>query len=367
MHLISWEVLCRPKERGGLGLRRSALMNKSLLVKLAWRLFHEEDATWSRIIRAKYGISLDEPPMFAHKTRASVVWRGLEWCADLFLLGLRWNARNGKRILFWSDHWLGDGRIRSDCSHELLLHEKTMLVRDYWQEDRGWKWDCLNPLLSASNLLLLANVRLDRGTDVRDEMHWLSDRADFSVTLAYELGLGTSQTGQWHGWRRIWSLHIQQRIRVFLWMMAHERILTNSVRWRRGLAANSDCWRCGGGCEDVLHVIRDCPQSRRVWDCFQQSYRLNGFFTLDLREWILNNLQAHRWSQWGAPWPEVMAMVCWSLWKWRNHSIFQREEIPLQCKIYSLRQQVQESVLAWRSSVSTTSNLFGSRVVATMM
>lgn len=128
------------------------------------------------------------------------------------------------------------------------MHEERMLVRDYWQEEMGWKWTCLSPLLSASNLPKLANVRLDHGTEVRDVMYWLSDRVDFSVNLAYELSLGASQNGhQWDGWKRLWRLRVQQRITVFLWMMAHERILTNSMRWLSGLVVSSDClemwWR----------------------------------------------------------------------------------------------------------------------------
>lgn len=77
MHLINWEVLCRPKEVGGVGLKCAATMNKALLIKLAWRLLNEEEPTWSKVVRSKYGMSLDEPPIFRPKARASVIWRGL--------------------------------------------------------------------------------------------------------------------------------------------------------------------------------------------------------------------------------------------------------------------------------------------------
>lgn len=89
MHHISWDVLYRPKERGKVGPRKVASMNKSLLAKLAWRLFQEENAIWSKTLRSKYDVSLEEPPLLKHKTRAFVVWCRLEICADLFLQGLR--------------------------------------------------------------------------------------------------------------------------------------------------------------------------------------------------------------------------------------------------------------------------------------
>ena len=40
--LISWEKVCMPFNKGGLGLRRVTTMNDSLFVKLLWRWHKEE-------------------------------------------------------------------------------------------------------------------------------------------------------------------------------------------------------------------------------------------------------------------------------------------------------------------------------------
>lgn len=42
IHLINWDVVCRLKERGGLGVRKSEAMNKALLAKLAWRVLTQK-------------------------------------------------------------------------------------------------------------------------------------------------------------------------------------------------------------------------------------------------------------------------------------------------------------------------------------
>lgn len=39
-HLVSWEMICAPKEEGGLGFRSLRLVNKSYLMKLGWGLLH---------------------------------------------------------------------------------------------------------------------------------------------------------------------------------------------------------------------------------------------------------------------------------------------------------------------------------------
>lgn len=35
VHLVNWDIMCKSKELGGVGLRKSSLMNKALLSKLA--------------------------------------------------------------------------------------------------------------------------------------------------------------------------------------------------------------------------------------------------------------------------------------------------------------------------------------------
>lgn len=52
---------------------------------------------------------------------------------------------------------------------------------------------------------------------------------------------------------------------MVLWTLAHDRVLTNEARCRRGLALDSDCSRCPNSVEDRLHQIRDCSASIDVW------------------------------------------------------------------------------------------------------
>lgn len=195
LHLISCDVLCRPKVRRGVGLKCSVAMDKSSLSKLAWRLFHEEDTIWSRMIRAKYCISLDEPPTFKPKARSLVIWRGLCWGSELLHRGKWWHFWNGRHTIFWGDRWLVDQPLGQGCWELLTDEEAQMTVRDLLEESLGWKWQCVSSLLSHSNLLQLSSTIL-RPTDAgRDIMHWLKLGGRFSVRSAYELEIGGLHEG----------------------------------------------------------------------------------------------------------------------------------------------------------------------------
>lgn len=53
-------------------------------------------------------------------------------------------------------------------------------------------------------------------------------------------------------------MKVKERIRIFLWIMSHGRLLTNLERWKRRMTANLICGRCYQPEERALHAIRDC-------------------------------------------------------------------------------------------------------------
>ena len=55
IHLVKWEVVCTDKDKGGLGLRKLALLNKALLGKWIWRYACDKDNLWKQVIKVKYG------------------------------------------------------------------------------------------------------------------------------------------------------------------------------------------------------------------------------------------------------------------------------------------------------------------------
>jgi len=52
-HLVKWEIICKSKKKGGLGIKDLRKMNISLLYKWWWKL-EKEDGLWQKIIKFKY-------------------------------------------------------------------------------------------------------------------------------------------------------------------------------------------------------------------------------------------------------------------------------------------------------------------------
>lgn len=160
-------MLCRPKVSGDVGLKWAADMNKALLTKLAWRLLHDQDAVWSKMVHAKYEISLDAPLDLSYKARTSIIWKRVKWSFELLQQGTRWEVRNEKRTRFWSDRWLVDYLLNIDCALHLTVEDLQLSVALYWEAGRGLSWWEVGDLLSASSLLKLSSVVLNDRTSQR--------------------------------------------------------------------------------------------------------------------------------------------------------------------------------------------------------
>lgn len=88
----------------------------------------------------------------------------------------------------------------------------------------------------------------------------------FTVKTSYELACPRMEEVSWECWRALWKMKMIQRVKVFAWLMAHGKLLTNNERWRRRLSVIQECGRCHQVAKDVMHAIRDCLWAREVWE-----------------------------------------------------------------------------------------------------
>lgn len=190
--------------------------------------------------------------------------------------------------------------------------ELDFRVADYWQEGLGWKWKSITQKISLINTARLALTILRSDVEHEDLVGWLKPRAsDFTVKKAYEIARGSEAEMVWPGWKLLWKEQIAHRVRVFSWIMSHDRLLTNKKRWIRRISTGPDCIRCNQGVEDAAHAVRDCRWAREVWVTIIPSEFHSIFFSLGLKEWVLWILGGEG-DLVGAPrWSGRILTACW--------------------------------------------------------
>ena len=68
-----------------------------------------------------------------------------------------------------------------------------------------------------------------------------------------------------HAWRLVWDWMGPERIKTFLWLVMHERLLTNLECLKRGMTTDGTCSICNVDEETTLHVLHDCIEARMIW------------------------------------------------------------------------------------------------------
>ena len=139
IHLVNWEVVCTNKEKGGLGLRKLAILNKALLGKWIWRYACDKYNLWKQVIKVKYGQEgLGWRPKKANGAVGVGVWKKIweesDWCWDnmIFRVG------KGNKIRFWTDIWCTDTTL-SHCFPHLfgMAVQRSSTIEEMWDQNSG--------------------------------------------------------------------------------------------------------------------------------------------------------------------------------------------------------------------------------------
>ncbi|KAG8642588.1 hypothetical protein MANES_12G104550v8 [Manihot esculenta] len=255
LHLVNWVTVTKPKHMGGLGIHCMRHMNQALMGKLAWRALHSCDELWAKF----FGASMN--------------WRAVCFGLELLRKRISHNVVSGNEILFWTDSWLSIGPLIEFAlvyASHLSLSNK---IRNYWIEGVGWNWDVLRKVLPQNILSFLQPLTLSNGVEDADGVIWSKNSSGrYSVKSGYE-ARGT------------------QQVRMFMWEIAHGKIMCNIERKKKGFTNFDGCGLCSSAPKMIFHVLRDCPLAMRLWNQLGAEQIENNFFrTNDVFRWLASNL-----------------------------------------------------------------------------
>ncbi|KAF7822536.1 putative ribonuclease H protein At1g65750 family [Senna tora] len=219
---------------------------------------------------------------------------------------IAWNVGDGNQVRFWKDIWVhGQGRLIDNVLIPPPENIVDMPVNFFSTLSGGWDWSKIDPYVSRDvHSSIEASTPPVQGRN--DCVRWrrMHD-GNFSIRSAYEcLSAGNGATRSTF-WSRIWKWPVHERIRSFIWLLAHGKILTNSHRLHRNLTNNASCPRCGREEETVLHAIRDC----------------------NVIEW---NSKIHAGNDLSENWQSTFGVTCWYVWKNRNLLVFENHTPNMQ-------------------------------------
>lgn len=282
--LLNWEVVCKPKEYGGAGLRKMEQQNLALGAKLVWKLYRSPNKLWCRIMQKKYLDNNDPLRILAIniKKSGSAIWKFIKECRHLITNHISWKIGNGKKTKFWHDSWNRYESIKSCFEENNWIGELEgfygVYVADYvedaplecgghvWKEiranDMGIEWQ--------ERLMEIIKQRKISLNKEEDEIIWCAARlGEYKVKLGYQLQSIEHNRCEWAS-SLCWDKFVAPRAGAFLWTTMHGRMLTGERLKTYRINGPSRCVLCKIKEETIDHLLYDCRLQEIVGTGFIQ-------------------------------------------------------------------------------------------------
>lgn len=245
---VAWDVVCRPKWAGGLGLPNIQWLNRALQARWPWLQKADKSRPW-----AEFQILVPAEALELVRAAAGTT------------------IGNGRSTLFWEDRWMNGSRIQelAPTVYGTIPNRirRAKLVSDALQND-NWVGD-IGPDLSLQALQeflrlwpQVTDFQLTEGAE--DVVRWTWEKdGNFSARSAYAarfMGLEVSPTAAF-----TWKSRAPLQCRFFAWLALRNRCWTSDRLARRGLPHQDACPLCDQHEESIQHLLLGCVFAKQVW------------------------------------------------------------------------------------------------------
>ena len=159
IHWLSWDKLCFPKDRGGMGFKDIEIFNQALLAKQAWMILASPSSLLSRFLKSRYFSEKDFLNALLG-SRPSFAWRSILFGRNLLVKGLRHMVGDGKSLSVWSSPWLVDGDRKRIPLMKNILIDLNLRVSDLLLDNsHHWNLSLLNDLFYPPDIEIILKIK----------------------------------------------------------------------------------------------------------------------------------------------------------------------------------------------------------------
>ncbi|GKA66743.1 putative RNA-directed DNA polymerase, partial [Tanacetum coccineum] len=263
---VLWDLVCRPCNEGGLGIRRIDLFNKALMVSHLWNLISLKDSLWVKWIHTYKlkGHSFWDVPCRGNMTWG---WRKVLQLRPLIREFIWYRIRDGLMASAWFDTWCHIGPLSNivttrdifRAGFDLSTKVNELIVNGSWAWPQEW-------YLKYPMLCLIVPSIISSSCD---KLEWRTSAGlvkPFTVSNVWECIRTHYDAVTWHD--VVWFPNCVPRYSFLLWLVIHGRLKTQDLlrHWDVNVALVASCPLCEGQSDSHSHLFFECGFSTQVWN-----------------------------------------------------------------------------------------------------
>lgn len=317
-NLVTWPIVMKPKEKGGLGVLNLRLQNDALLLKHLSKFYNKVDVPWVHLIWSKY---YNNRVPHAAREMGSFWWKDVLWLNVIFRSIAKCELGNGSSVCFWDDLWTDSVLAQTYPRLASFARNDGVSVLEVMQaEDMDELF--LLPL-SQQAFEELKNLQAHLQTlpyNMNNEDRWIPKWGNTYTSRRFYSKVFSNIEAH-PIFKVVWKSQCTPRVKFFVWLILVDRLNTKSMLQRTNLNIQDDinCVMCSNGQEETIdHLFFECPFTKEFW----ASIHLAWDDSLQLLDRLTQARMAHNLPFF----TEVALIAAWELWKMRNDKVFQRRD-----------------------------------------
>ncbi|KAJ9541666.1 hypothetical protein OSB04_028172 [Centaurea solstitialis] len=344
---VAWETVCKPINCGGLGFKRLALWNRTLLTKHIWDILTHRKTLWVDWIWNH---------RIMHGSFWSIVPRQNWSWSFRKLLGIRSSIRNffvykvgdGTSINAWEDIWFSNGPLSSLISfrrfHASGFSLDSVVVDVISHCDGAWP-----QIWMESNTDAFSDPMPVLDVNSRDSLSWRGPDligTSFTVQQAWRSLDGPHIIIPWT--KYVWFKGNIPKHSFCLWSACYIRLPTQDriLAWKE-VPPDFVCSLCGVEQDSHDHLFFRCPYAIDVWRKVKNEVGLHGFhesWNLILQD-LVSGQGPGRLIQ-----KLALAASVYFIWMERNNRLFKGMKRP-SIQVFKEIRKVILDRMAWRHTL----------------
>lgn len=187
---VAWDMVTRPKDKGGLGIKDLRIQNQCLLGKIMDKLLRSPTTSWQAWFHRMYGQGADRNIGDPHHLDTPT-WRCLLDGLPALRKATTMNIGDGEMTSFWLDHWIGAALLATmflalfSHSERRNISVAAAMIQSAWEQN-------LAPRLSEAttgerHLLSAALQGMTLTPGISDQRLLMGDNKAFTAKGAYRL------------------------------------------------------------------------------------------------------------------------------------------------------------------------------------
>ncbi|GKA99272.1 reverse transcriptase zinc-binding domain-containing protein [Tanacetum coccineum] len=272
---VAWEVVCLPKDEGGLGIRRLDRFNSALMVTHLWKLLSSKESLWVKWVHMYKlnGRNFWDIPL---RGNMSWSWRKILQLRPIIREFVWCNVGNGLSTSLWFDKWCVAGPLYNHVSSRDVFRSGLTLSSHVNDIVRDGVWDWPRELLDKYPILDGCYTHLSNECD---RLEWrLHDGTvkHFSVSQVWSSIRPRGEKVPWFD--MIWFALNIPRHAFNMWLIINHKLKTQDrvSMWDVSNAIGSTCPLCETTSGFHEHLFFICPSLTRFGAIWKMRGKLAG-------------------------------------------------------------------------------------------